>query len=281
LVTLNPTFKIESPLPKTGNEKLILVIGTDAVSAVSVDEHQNLIALLSYHLPADSSWADASNFIKHLVSEDNWSNGNFNLVHIVYAYPNALLAPKAFTNGHTDHNRHMLELVVGDLTDDTVYTDQLPGMDLHSIYAVPKQIEATMTYLFAHKQEQHLYTILQQIKGLGDNLLYCIFNHSSFTAMLLKDNKLTSLQTYQYKTPEDAAFYLLQACQVHAINSEDVLLQLNGMISKESNLYTELSKYFLQIQLGELPGQFSYPANLTEEYPAHYFSHLMAIAACV
>ena len=98
--------------------------------------------------------------------------------------------------------------------------------------------------------------------------------------MLLKEGKLQAIQTYPYKSPEDVAYYLLHLCESFEVVVNDTTVHLNGMISEDSNLYNEISKYFLNIQFESLPAGITYPEAMNE-YPAHYFSHLFAIAPCV
>ena len=60
----------------------------------------------------------------------------------------------------------------------------------------------------------------------------------------------------------------------------ELTIRLSGMIDEYSLLYTELYKYFLLLVFDELPAQYQYPEELNK-YPAHYFSHLFAVALCV
>ena len=110
--------------------------------------------------------------------------------------------------------------------------------------------------------------------------LYCIFGIGQFTAMLIKEGKLQCIQSYSFKVPEDITFFLLQLCESFEISTEDVELQLNGMIDQKSNLFEELHNYFLTINFGTLPVNFTYPESINE-HPEHYFSHLFQMIACV
>ena len=98
--------------------------------------------------------------------------------------------------------------------------------------------------------------------------------------MLLKDGKLQVVQTYLYKSPEDVAYYLLHICESFDADVNNITVVLNGMIGQDSRLYNEICKYFLDIRFGSLPEGIAYP-EAVNEYPAHYFSHLFAIAQCV
>ena len=95
--------------------------------------------------------------------------------------------------------------------------------------------------------------------------------------MLVINGELQILQSYRYKTPEDVVFHILNVCENFEV--KDVGLQLFGMIEKDSALFRELHKYFLNIHFGVLPGNCNYAEGI-KEFPAHYFSHLFSLAPC-
>jgi hypothetical protein len=110
--------------------------------------------------------------------------------------------------------------------------------------------------------------------------VYCIFNTGQLTLLLQKEGKLQAMQNFSYKTPEDAAYHLLNLCRSFETGVKDVTVHLTGMIDAASALYAELYKYFLNIFFEALPEEYEYPEKV-RKHPSHYFSHLFAIAKCV
>ena len=199
-------------------------------------------------------------------------------ITIIYAFPTAMLVPKQFIN--SANIKELLELQQGDISDAYIRSDFNYKEDIQTIYAVPKQIDAVLSYLFSADISMHQYGLLPTIGTFEKQHLYCIFGIGQFTATLIKQGKLQCIQSYAFKVPEDITFFLLQLCESFEIPADDVELLLNGMIDQKSSLYEELHNYFLQIKFATLPGNFTYPEAI-HQHPEHYFSHLFQMIACV
>lgn len=275
---MNPTFKIESSEAAVTKAELLFMISLDAVSFIILDGENNCIALHSYHLPSETTYETTAAQLKQIVSSQDLLKEDFENITIIYAYPTAIIAPGNLVTENS--KKQMLDLVFGDQHDALIKTDVDTISNRHTIYTVPKQTESVITYLFSSHTSKHLYSLLPGIPGLTGNELYCIFFNNNFTAMLLKAGRLQAIQTYQYKSPEDVAYYLLHVCESFDVEVNDTTVHLNGMISESSSLYNEINKYFLNLQFEPLPAGISYPETMSE-YPAHYFSHLFAAAQCV
>jgi hypothetical protein len=72
----------------------------------------------------------------------------------------------------------------------------------------------------------------------------------------------------------------LNVCKGFDVQPDSVILHINGMIDENSALYSAIYKYFLQIEFDTLPEGYTYDDGI-KNYPAHFFSHLFALASCV
>jgi preprotein translocase subunit SecA len=91
---------------------------------------------------------------------------------------------------------------------------------------------------------------------------------------------LQVIKNFEFSTPDDAVYHLLNICQSFEVDATKTGLIISGMVDANSNLYNELYKYFLKIDFTTLPENFNYTEEIKNS-PAHYFSHLFATAACV
>ena len=276
--TLNATFKIQTTDVVTADARLFIQISQQGITYWVIDNGNECVALHTYHFAVETNFEKAATNLKQLAVEEKMLQENFKKVTIIYAYPTVLLVPSEFLLEAA--KKDMLELVHGDITDVFIRTDFLYRHHMHNIYTVPKQLDAVVSYLFSSQVSTHQYSLLPDMFMDDGNHLHCIFGNHYFTVMLVKEGKLQAIQTFQFKTPEDVAYYLLQLCESFEVDVNDITLHLNGMIDSSSNLFTELNKYFLQLQFAALPGNFTYPEEIGK-YPAHYFSHLFAAATCV
>ncbi len=275
---MKPTFKIEAAEFESHHNQLLILIHPDIITLLIVSEDDQLVSIHSYHLPQDASAETTAIHLKQILSQENILKLEVSNTSVIYGYPSAILAPAKAVN--EDSQKMMLEMMHGEIADSVLKTDDLEKQGYKTVYTVPKQVDSVISFIFSNDCHKHLYSLLAGLSDLPGDCIYCIFGSSYFTAMLLKDGKLQLIQTYQYKTPEDASYYLLQLVQSYDMDINTVRVLLNGMISAGSNLFNGISKYFLQIEFAELPNQFHYPATVTE-YPSHYFSHLFSLVKCV
>jgi len=276
---VSSTFKIGTIESVSPEARLLIEINHQCISYIVIDNGNECVAISSRQFAKDMGGIDkAGNVLKQLVSDDNILQEDYKNTTIIYSHPQSVMVPSDLLQD--DQKKDMLELVHGDMSDSFIRTDFLFRQYTHNIYPVPKQIDAIATYLFSSPVSTHLYSLLPDMfQGTG-NHLRCIFSASSFTAMLVKESKLQAIQSFSFKTPEDVAYHMLQLCEAFGADVNDITLHLNGMIDKTSNLYTELYKYFVQVEFASLSPAFTYPEGI-HDFPQHYFSHLFAAALCV
>ena len=275
---MNPSFTIQSKNSLPHQCRLFIEISLWGISYVIIGEDGFCIALICYHYPANTELNQAAISIKQSVADNLILQEKFSKVTIVYAFPTAMLVPQHFIN--TVNQKEILELQFGDISDAFIRSDFNYKENIQTIYAVPKQIDVVLSYLFSADISIHQYALLPAIGTFQQHHLYCIFGIEQFTAMLFKEGKLQCIQSYNFKAPEDITFFMLQLCESFEIPADDIEVQLNGMIDQKSNLYEELYHYFLKIKFGTLPGNFTYPEDFNQ-YPSQYFSHLFEMIACV
>ena len=275
---MKPTFDILLPQSNTMHSSLYVEIGMQGISFIVIDSTNNCVALAIYHFPPEINADKAAVHLKQIVAAQPILQEVYQRITVIYNYPSSAMVPHVHSNDPA--NKQLLELLFGDINEFVIKKDFIYQHDIHNIYLVPRQIDGVVSYLFSADSCTHLYSLLPTLSNFTGNNLYCIFGTGNFIVMLLKEGILQIIQSFQYKTGDDVVYYLLQLCSSFdvAVNETNVLL--NGMIDVSSNLYFELNKYFLRLQLQPLPNSFAYPDEI-KKYPSHYFSHLFSLAACV
>jgi Protein of unknown function (DUF3822) len=274
---LTLSFHIQPQNINTTNADLYLEINAEGLSYIILDG-DICVALVIYHFNEGISDESTAGNIHQIIANQPVLQQKFNKVHIIYAYAPSILVPDEFMNDQ-DSNA-MLELVYGEVGERVTRTDFMPKHAIHNVYGIPAVIEMVITRYFGFATYTHLFSLLPDVVKDPGNHLYCIFSTGHLKALLIKEGKLQVMQTHSYTTPEDVAYHLLTLCKSFEINVSDIIVHLSGMIDANFTLYSELYTYFLQLRFEALPEQYQYPEELSR-YPAHYFSHLFAIAACV
>ncbi|HTB51977.1 MAG TPA: DUF3822 family protein [Ferruginibacter sp.] len=275
---MDPKFNIQLSGTDTSGNSLFVQLSYAAVSFIAIGEGNKINALVSYDFPPGINELTLVSFLKDIFAKDTLLQNDFKKVDVVVAFAMSLLIPYHYHNNTA--NKAMFELVYGDRQDNVLKNDLKFNHDLCNIYEVPRLVNSILSMKFPLATITHQYSVLPDIIKAGGNHLYTIFGDHDITAMLLKEGKLQIVQNFKYKTPEDVAYYLLGICQSFTITVNDVVLHVNGILEKESNLFKEIDGYFPQIEFAGLPETFDYSTAI-KEYPAHFFSHLFATVSCV
>jgi hypothetical protein len=177
----------------------------------------------------------------------------------------------------------LTRLVYGDAENELIFDEYVNEWNMHNIYTVSKDLHTLCRDKFRGGQYWHLYTmLLRSLAGshMKGNKASVIFYNDKFVVALLANGTLQLIQTFSYQTPEDAAYYLLLVCKQFNINSEELVLNMSGLIDTQSALYTELVKYFAEVLYENIPTSYR-TDGILREYPSHYFAPLLNMSLCV
>lgn len=258
---------------------LFVFAGGSGVSFAVLDRQRNMFtSLCSYHFASNSSIAERNALTAGIISNDAIAQQVFSKTDIIWCTPQSIITPQSFFT--REHSGEMLELVFGDAGTFAVKHELVLKQHAYNIYRVDAAAEKKITGKFPAAVQWHQSSLMLNFAADNKNWLYCNFNPGSITVMLRGNGRLQALQVFEYNTPEDAVYHILNVCRQFDIAAVDTLIAASGMIDETSALYRELYKYFLGISFFELPELFSYSDDI-KSYPSHYFSHLFATAACV
>jgi hypothetical protein len=201
---------------------------------------------------------------------------------VIYNYTDSNLMPEKFF--HVGLNKPATELVYGNARKGLLLSEKVNGWNFYNIYRIPREVHTLMQQKFAAGKYWHYYSLLlagvQKDQAPAANAINMIVEADQFIVLVIKDQQIQLLQTYNYQTPEDVSYQLLAICQQFGMNQEEAALTISGLIDEESNLYQELLKYFLLMKWEKLPDSIGLEETFSQ-YPQHYFSPLLKMALCV
>lgn len=281
---IRPSFDI---VPVQGSEeairdgRVLMEIGDKMFTYAILDKDcQELIALRHYIIDNHSNSFVES--LSGITSADELLREKKQDAIVIYNYPESNLIPSKLY----DHSlmKPITDLVYGDLTRGMVLSEKIQAWDIYNIYRVPQDVHRFAIQQFAGGKYWHYYSLLLSSinkESLSfDGEIRLIFYTDRFIAAAFKHNQLQLIQTFNYQTPEDVAYYILSICQQLNFDVNIVVLQLSGLIDEQSALYTELLKYIQRVNCQAAPAEIE-TAELLESYPPHYFSPLLNLALCV
>ena len=95
---------------------------------------------------------------------------------------------------------------------------------------------------------------------------------------LIKNGKHQLINSFNYHTPEDVSYILLNIC--HHFDINNIKLEISGLLEVNSSLYNEIYKFFTDIEFTKLLTEATYSEEITS-FPSHYFNNIFTIDSCV
>jgi hypothetical protein len=123
-------------------------------------------------------------------------------------------------------------------------------------------------------KSKHVFQQIQITEAPGTELT-CIVYPDVLRVMLFKNQQLLFAGYFTYSEVQDGVYHLLHLLSKYQITAQDVNLNVGGLVTQESALYTQLKQYFGKVKCMEDTVK-SVNFAFFEPYPIHYFGHLIA-----
>ena len=277
--TVNPSFNITTVNASALPTHLFINAGRQGISFVELEKESNtFISVIVYHFAKQPSGEGIAAELNNIFATTFFLQKNFRKVDIIWCFNESILVPSEFFEKNVANE--MLDMVYGDAVNGVIKNQLILKHNVYNTYKIPAVIENNIIIKFPHLHQSHQAALLIDFDAEEKDLLYCKFYTDSLTVLLRKNGQLQVIQNFEFTTPEDAVYHLLNVCQSFETDATQTSLTVSGMIDGTSNLYNELYKYFTAINFSSMPDSFNYTDEI-KNYPAHYFSHLFATAACV
>ena len=230
-----------------------------------------------------SKLGEIDDALREIIFEDEFLSVEVNETYTVYNFPESSLVPEKYY--HPDINRPVTELLYGGLSRDLILSEKIPWWEIHNIYRTPASVHRIMQQKFAAGRYWNFYSLQLKCHKMftakeEEQYLKTIFYSDRVVLLAFKNGQLQLTQTFAYTDTKDVAYCLLNASIQLGMNQEQVLVEVSGLIEKQSAMYTELEKYFVRVSFERMEDSIKVTDEL-KEYPLHYFSSLLKMAVCV
>lgn len=144
-----------------------------------------------------------------------------------------------------------------------------------TIYRLPLALNETIKNNFMLFSYKHTYTkILEKLLGNGTMVMEMIkvqFYSKYMIVVVVYGNKLQLIQSYNYKSPEDVIYYLLNIVQEFSLNVKSTAVEVSGMIDIQSKYFEVLENVFGRLSLETITAQGIFKDYLSVAN-AHYYT---------
>lgn len=263
---------VNEPAVKAIQPVLLLRVGQRHLSYAIADlASKKITELACYTSPS----FDETVLTEWINSEASLSD-NFFQVAVALDFPQSLLIPSK--EYRSEESATILKSIYGLNGSSVIVSELLSEWQAYNVHAVPIDVFNCLSKKFASANFKNGYSIdirsVQAAGAAGEMLID--FRTDEFSILVTRQGHILLTQTFEYATPEDVIFSLLNIVQQFSLSQQDVQLQLSGFIDKQSSLFKELYQYFININFRD--HSWHLPAN---EYPSHFFISLNDLCLCV
>lgn len=279
LTNVHPTFQITPQQTRSlpyDQCKLIIDVGNSHFCfAVQLIDTKEFVGLEYYQFKEQQR-----DGLSQLLANHTLLQMNYAAVSIFYHGAGGLLIPDLFFSA--EHAGEWLEKVNGDLHGGFPMLDKVPEINANHVYGSIAGIHEMLAEKFTNASFSHFNTgwIKKKFRKTQlPTLLELALYPSHIVVALWKDEQLQLIQHYDYDTPEDVAWWLLNLSKQWDLDQETLPILISGLLETQSPMYAEVQKYFLQVELDTRPAGFQYDFAF-DNYPQHFFSPIFSLALC-
>lgn len=283
---LQPLFHIEAENIETEDLRLchlLIVIDADSLSYVIMRTSSMSPLCIKYFQFNQIKGRLHEEILREIIFGDELLAKEWSETFIVYNFPESTFVPEIFFDGGPVHE--FTELIYGNLNKGLFMSEKVPWWDMYNVYRLPADAQKMLHYKFPSAKQWHYYSLLlKSYKKYNvaekPEILQVAFGEERMIVSVYKKGQLQLVQNFLYSTPEDVLYHLLNCCRQLDISLQVVSLQIAGFIEKQSLVYAGLLKYFSDVSFEE-PGESIETTDMLKQYPLHYFTSLLKMAACV
>ncbi len=271
---MKPLFEILSENVDAVKSCLTCEIADEIFSFTIRDEEQNAyVAVALYQFEKNDKGIVED--LNSLFNQHTFLKDHFAKTRLIFSHNESVLIP--FNLYSSLENGNVLNLVHGDITgNDLVQTDLVTEAGVYNAYRISKELSEFFSNSFPGAAKTHLYSALLKTQQSGDSISL-IFYPDRFTLKLNVKYKTQLINTFNYAVAADVSYILLNVCERFRLQNLPIII--SGLIDQDSTLYKEIYQYFETVDFATLP-EGSHYSDTIKEQPAHYFSHLFALASC-
>lgn len=272
---MKPAFHIKQGTEyNPANSVLLIIAGKRHCSFAVMNYLSKELMEFGYYTSND----DEEDY-KKFFEETEILNTRYYQVAIAYDADEAIQIPSAVYR-YEDGQLH-LDAVFGKNVHTTVVSENVPGWNFYTIYRLPTSLQSAASWKFLSGKFWNINSVLlKNYPNTNGDVMHVNFKTDELSVLILKENRLQLAKTFAYSSPEDVLYYLLKTCRQFHVSQQTCTLHLSGLIEKDSAIYRELYKYFINVEFEPLAGGIKLAESL-KAHPDHYFSTISKLAVCV
>lgn len=256
----------------TNNAELIVEVGLHHV-ALLVLNNSTIIAFELFEVENSNNWWDK--IFELIASQSNIMGKGYSNTKVYMNTAEALVIPAE--KFRKESIEPFLSAIYGN-ADNTFFEADIVKIPNNpaAIYRWNGNLNDALKKHFGTITFRHTYSkILENLLGDGSRMvlemLKVQFYAKTFTVTVVYGNKLMLLQTYNYYSPEDVIYYLLNIVQEFSLNVQSTAVEVSGMLDISSKHFELLENVFGRLSLETITSDSIFKQYLNVAN-AHYYT---------
>ena len=277
-------IQADNALENFQQSRLLMEVNSVSFGYTLLNLQNNSLIALKYFEFSNLKDRTLIEILREIIYGDELLEKKASETFIVYDLAESNLVPEKFYSD--EMSKKITEIVYGNLNKGLVVGEKIPWWELYNVYRIPEDVHEFLTEKFSESKSWHKYSLLLKSHKMFNvreylNFIKVIFYADKIVVLIFKDHQLQLVQSFLFQTANDVVYYLLNCCQQFNMSSEEVVLQVSGLVDRQSAVYNELLKYFLHFLFDEIDDSIRIADNLKDQYPVHYYSSFLKMAVCV
>ena len=169
--------------------------------------------------------------------------------------------------------------------DESLLYDEIPGIGLVIVYAVPNDMKALLAEHFQGIMFRHsAYFGLSYYAALyknqpGEHIHLNVWDGTA-TIYVVDNGQIQLCTQFSFQSNEDLLYFVLNVYEQIGLNPERVPLKVSGNMHKKLDSWDLLEKYIRYVELEKRPVGYQYSHEFST-LPDHKYNRIFQAATCV
>ena len=221
--------------------------------------------------------------INVLLSHEKLNGVSFSDVVLVHNRLEMALVPSSIYKPELSST--ILETIHGDLIPLEIIVDDVHQWELHNIYGWKPELLTLISSKFPQVRNIQFSTaalrsLFKTLSFEKEQWMKVYFYKNAFHLLVLKDNQLQLSQTFNFETPQDIIYHLLNVVDRLKLDLASISVEVSGLLDTQSETWSEFNKFFVTVSLEACPS-IDNSSNSEDHLPSHYYTPFLITPRCV
>jgi len=259
------------------NFRLSVYLNADQLAYCVTDVlSRKLLHLQSYNFFNVLGKEEYNNTLRQMIASDELLSLPYGKIHIHILSDCFTLVPEKLFDD--SKKTELLNFNQQNVSSINVKSEPINKTETMLVYGVDADTEKILTDYFPKAKISHSSSSLIETwitPNAEGEVLHCYVQPSSIQIAFVKNAQLKFFNIYQYKTPEDFIYYLMNVVNHLSLDQDKISFQFSGEVVPDSGIYKLAYKYLRNIQFSQRPSWVQSSAEMN--FPGHFYFNLFCI----